>query len=1095
MNPAVMFAALAMSFLPQQKVDVAREVLGAISRSMSTSVQSWEFRAGEGDKLRWRAVRLPDYSRVRSGSYRAEVVIPEIVAGRKITGGKAELWITLRGPVEMEAEFLLQGEPAGKWPYRDQHSGEVLSHFPLLLTKNARPGENFSVEIRFSNPGVYPANEFLDGSKTVVFRSAHIILEQAEPMRQELSEFSINLQAGDLLLGTYRPSSRAWPQGIYRSRIGDEERQRLRQVLEEAAGCFDLEALRTGDTEGVRASMRDVLERLRPLSEFAKGFTIYLCGNAHIDLAWLWRVEESKLIAANTFRSVLNNMEEFPGLVFAQSQAQAYEWVEKNDPELFEEIRKAAAAGNWEPVGGMWVEPDCNLPAGESFVRQLLSGQLYFQEKFGKSPWLGWNVDSFGFNWNLPQIYARSGIKAFITCKLGWNDTTVFPYQLFWWEGPDGSRILGYLPPGGYVGTLQPEGLVSNLLRFEANTGLNEVLVLFGLGDHGGGPNREMLQRMEMLNRQPVFPKLVFSTAQKYLGRLMESDLSNLPVWKDELYLETHRGTYTTQALAKKYNRRCEAFLETAERAASVATLVGAEYPKEELERAWKIVLLNQFHDILPGSSIAPVYQDAREQYELAEELLERIVEKAMTDLAHHAGIEANNGRFVLVFNPLSWERGGLVRLSLPRDFQSEFAVKGSDGEIIPHQTVLSDDGLDRRLLFLAKSVPSIGYQVYFIEEAEPTESDTDLSAGEWFLENSRLRVEVNPSTGNISRIFDKRAGREILEQGKEGNRLELLENIPSDYDAWNIGYTGRSWTVDRADSVELVETGPVRAVFRVKKSFLGLSKADRAPTEGFPSSFFVQDLTLYADAPRLDIAMRCDWWEDHTLLKVGFPLSVESPTATFEMPYGSIERPTTRNNPWEKARFEVPVHRWGDISAEDFGVSLLNDCKYGMDVGGNVVRLTLLTSPLWPDPSADRGKHSLNYSIYPHSGDWREGRTSNAGQEFNLPLVAKLVEPAEGGQTAPISFFSIKPDGTEIRCIKQSEDGGGLILRIVETAGETCEVELQCPTPIRSASEVDLLENEIAEAQTSGRLLKFVIRPYEIRSFKIILEEISVGN
>ena len=835
--------------------------------------------------------------------------------------------------------------------------------------------------------------------------------------------------------------------------------------------------------------MAKVFKEAALVAEYAKQFTIFLVGNAHIDLGWLWRTVETVEIAANTFRSVFNNMAEFPELIFAQSQAQAYEWVEQTDPQLFKRIQKAVEVGNWDVVGGMWSETDCNLTGGESWVRQYLYAQRYFKDKFNRIAWLGWNPDSFGYNWNMPQLLSKAGVKAFITQKISWNDTTTFPYHLFWWESPDGTKLLTYLPTGSYTERIDPDRMVDQLIRFERCTGFKEVLVLCGLGNHGGGPNREMLLRAEMLQDQPIYPKVEFIRAHDFIELLMEKDLSDLPVWRSELYLENHRGTLTTQSETKRHNRQCESLLEAAEKAAAIAGLSGAEYPGENLDRAWKIVLLNQFHDILPGSSITPVYHDTEETYGLARKLANRALDDSLGAIARRFSTSDDGICSVVVFNPLSWNRTDAVRIALPRSFPDKLFVKDFGGEPAPCQIITSEDGLDRELIFIARDVPSLGVKMYTLYEGESKATASDLQTEAFAIENEFLRVEVDEKSGNISRIFDKVNGKEVLAENAEGNRLELLENIPSYWDAWNIGYTGRSWTADKADSIELFESGPARAVIRVKKSFFGLAKANRDPTAGFPSSFFVQDISLYAGNPALEITLHTDWWEDHVLLKVSFPFNVESDIATYEIPYASIERPTVREEPWQKARFEVAAHRWADISDGGYGVSLLNDSKYGMDTHGNVMRLTIHTSPIWPDPVADRGKHKCVYSIYPHKGDWRDAQTTRRAQELNIPLVARFAEARKGEMGSEASFFSADANNVVITSIKKAEDSDSIILRLVETVGKEVDVSVQLPTEIESASEVDFLERDIGKVQFDGKQLSLKISANEVKSIKVELE------
>ena len=877
MNAILIAMILAAAVPGQQEAKPVKDVIDAVREAHNAALDAWEYRVETGvreseiEQRRWHPVRFGHRTRESRLSYRTMVVIPDVFAGKRIEGGRASLELQMSGPVDHEIKVYVDGELKVELPEVDPET-RMMTMQPIVLSENATPGQTFEILISVTNPGIYPPHEFLDATRLFSFRRAYLLLDDAMEMRDLLDRFLINVETADALLRpgklTAEEMAKRWPEFIDHSKIDQKDRRLLRRVLLKAVEKFDFEALEQGDSERLKASMHEVLDELAPVGSFAKRFTIYAVGNAHIDLAWLWRKSETVQIAASTYRSVLNNMEEFPELTYAQSQAQTYQWVEDGFPELYEDITGVHAAGKWDPVGGMWVEADCNVPGGEAWVRQLLYGQRYFREHYGAAPTLGWNPDSFGYNWSMPQLFSRAGIEAFVTQKLSWNDTTVFPYHLFWWEAPDGSRILAYLPTGSYVEAFVPERLIDQLLRFEQNTGIKEMLILIGLGNHGGGPNRDMLLRARKLAELPIFPNVEFITAHEYIERLKKYDLSNLPVWRNEMYMEGHRGTLTTQSETKRGNRKGEALMETTEKAASLAWLLGADYPAEELERAWKLVLFNQFHDILPGSSITPVYRDAAEDYALAQKLGKRALGDALGALVASDG----SGKSLLVFNPLSWERDDVVRLALPNGSPANLVVRDPDGVEVPSRIVVSDDGLDRTLVFVAKGVPALGYAIYSL--AEGTASEQAVGGRlENVIENEYLLVVVDPETGNISRILDKRSGWEVIPAGEQGNCVELHENLPSYWDAWNIGYTGRNWSVDKADSIELLESGPVRSLIRVKKSFLGLSKANREPTIGYPSSFFIQDIILYAGVPRLDIELRTDWWEDHTLLKIAFPL------------------------------------------------------------------------------------------------------------------------------------------------------------------------------------------------------------------------------
>jgi alpha-mannosidase len=1105
--------------------------LSAVQAALDTEITGWEMRVESPDGEisstgAWRSVTLGHRSREKQVRYRTTVTVPAVAAGTRITGGKAELQLAIGGPADYSARVFVDGKQVMELPARDPDTGVHLDVPPVLLSNDIQAGQSWDIEIIVHNRMIYPPHEFLDSRKSVTFSSARLVLEQAAPMTTRLTELRANLLAGKYLSQPWQPNpadKRPFvPERKNRSRINHTARHAFARTVRDAVTRLDLHALEEGRTADLGKSIDSVMTALKPASAYAKQFTVYLVGNAHIDLAWLWRTNETVKIAANTFRSVLNNMAVHPELVYAQSQAQAYQWVEKTDPQLFEDIRAAVRSGHWDIVGGMWSEPDCNLPGGESWVRHILYAQEYFQDRFGVAPWLGWNPDSFGYNANMPQLFSRAGLKAFITQKISWNHETRFPWHLFWWEAADGSRILTYFPTGSYVEKVEPERMLNQLLDFEHATGFKETLALIGFGNHGGGPNLPMLERAEMLSRQPAFPNVAFIRPHDYIELMMQKDLSDLPVWKGELYLENHRGTYTTQSDTKRNNRELEGLLETSEKAAAAASLFGLAYPSDDIERAWRTVLLNQFHDILPGSSITPVYYDAARTYAQARTLADRALHRSLTALVEKLGFEREGWRTVAVFNPLSWERDGIVRVPLEPGSPPAVRVIGPAATEIPSSIVTSDDGLQRHLLFNARSVPSVGLKRYVIEAADAPAKKQNVAQGTT-IENEFLIVEVNAETGNISRIYDKVNGWEVLASGAEGNVIELHENLPSFWDAWNIGYSGRMWTVDKADSVEVIEANAVRSVIRVKKSFRGLSKVSRAPTEDFPSTFFVQDIILYSGRPAVDVSMRIDWWEDHTLLKVAFPLAVHAPKATYEIPYGTIERSTARETLWEQARFEVPVHRWADISDGEYGVSLLNDSKYGMDIHGNVMRLTLLTSPLWPDPMADRGIHRINFAVYPHAGDWRDAGTVQLAQELNMPMRTCDVAVAAGGKYArlqlpsadeidtaeaqvmmsagglvfvedqqapalslegPFSLASIDAGNVVISTLKRAEDGDGIVIRFVETEGRETDCTVTLATTITGADEVDLRENHLAAAKLDDGRLVLQIKPYEIRSF-----------
>jgi alpha-mannosidase len=599
-----------------------------------------------------------------------------------------------------------------------------------------------------------------------------------------------------------------------------------------------------------------------------------------------------------------------------------------------------------------------------------------------------------------------------------------------------------------------------------------------------------MLNRARDLEKQKIFPQVRHSTVSEYLSQFKKKNLKALPIWKDELYLEYHRGTYTTQAETKRFNRKSEVLLSNAEKLSSLASLFGGNYPHQDLKKAWEKVLLNQFHDILPGSSINPVYRDAKESYLEAQSLAKQALIEGLKHIARKidtAGEE--KGIPLLIFNSLSWERDGIVKVILPQNFQGELKVFDDKGREVPSQ-ILSSHKREEILCFLAKKIPAMGYKVYRIQKGSRANYQTSLKTSDTVLENQYFQVTLNPESGNIVSIFDKLQKREVLAPGSSGNQLQLFEDIPNQYDAWEIKYTGRLWELDKAQKIEIANQGPVMASLKVQKNFLGLSKARREPTSDFPSSFFTQEIILYEGIPRIDVQMNADWWEDHVLLKVAFPVDIKSKKATYEIPFAFIERPTTRNTDWESARYEVPAIRWADISEGRYGVSLINESKYGYDIKDNVMRLTLLRSPLSPDPMADRGKHRFSYALYPHKGDWREAKTVQKGYEFNYPLLTLFLDFHPGELPTSYSFFKSSAQNIVLATVKKAEEGDSLLLRFYESEGKLTEAQIELFRKPKKVYELDLMENRLRSINFKDHTLPLNFGKSEIKTLEIIFQD-----
>lgn len=875
-------------------------------------------------------------------------------------------------------------------------------------------------------------------------------------------------------------------------------------TLSKAVSQIDLDALSSGDQAKFDASLRtaqSTLEQLRPLLHEA---TAHLTGNSHIDAAWLWPWTETVDVVKRTFGTALQLMNEYPTYTYTQSAAQYNEWMAEKYPEMNEQIKQRIKEGRWEVVGGMWVEPDLNMPDGESTARSILIGKRWFQNEYGVNVRIGWNPDSFGYNWQLPQIYKKSGIDYFVTQKMSWNDTNQLPFKLFWWQSPDGSKVLTFFPDGYGNDDLNPVRLSADLKKSrEQAPGMTEMMDLYGSGDHGGGATRSVLDEGNhwASSGNLVAPKMQFGTAQSFFSSVEKNIAPNspawnydsiakgyhypepvagktaIPTWDSEMYFEYHRGVYTTQAAHKRNMRESSEWALNAEKYASLAWLDGDSYPGDELTDDWKRITFNQFHDLAAGSGIGIIYKDAQRDFDKVRWSTDEISDKALSTIAAHVNARVSEGVPVMVFNPLAWERSGVVPVEVQMpETASDVSVVDAEGRVLPSEIVSKDEVTHRfKLLVKAEKIPSMGYSVLHVVAGKKP-FDSDLSAHDLTIENAALRVTVDKTTGCITSLFDKKSNFESLAAGGCGNELQLFKDLPKDYDAWNIDpgtLDQPPVKLDTADSVTLTENDPMRAVIRVVKH-TGKSK-------------FVQDIVLYTGDDQVEIQNDIDWHEEHRLLKAAFPLAASSAKATYEIPYGSIERTTERNNSWQKAQFEVPALRWADLGNESHGLSLLNNSKYGYDARDNVLRLSLLRSPTWPDPVADRGRQQFTFALYPHAGDWKQALTVRHGFDFNYGLKAMQVEAHEGALPARHSFVSAEPENVVLTAMKKAEDGDGLVFHLYEWAGKASEIKLDVPPGAKNAVETNLLEQPVGKPlKVESGAVSLPVKPYEIVAVKV---------
>ena len=1034
----------------------------------------WRFHVGDLahgedvtlDDSGWTTVKTRTQAPEAAVWYRRWIVVPQTLNGYDLSGGK--LWFRFaasgNGPIPQIVYF--NG--------RRVAMGEDLE--PIILLDPIRPGDKVLVAVKLLQ--TVDKKHFEGALLRVDFPN-----NRPSPL-DLLKEIEI--------AATLAPS------------LGTKT-QSVEQAVTNAAQAVDLNALAAGKQTQFDTSLEKAHSVLSEIKPDLQPTSVLQAGNAHIDAAWLWPWTETVDVVRRTFSTSLQLMNEYPQYTYTQSAAAYNQWMEEKYPALHQQIVDRVKEGRWEMVGGMWVEPDLNMPDGESLVRQLLLGKRYFKEKFGVDVRIGWNPDSFGYTWQLPQIYKKSGIDYFVTQKMAWNDTNKLPLKVFWWQSPDGSRVLTYFPHD-YVNDIDPVRIsedVATARRLDPGTSV--MMHLYGIGDHGGGPTRSMLDSgIHWTSSDRVAPPLKFATAQDFFSDLEtkldtahspvwnyrtladgnsqlptppEGKLS-LPVWNDELYFEYHRGVMTTQANHKRNMRQSEEQLLNAEKYSSLAWLFGNSYPATRINEGWQKTLFNQFHDLAAGSGIGVIYKDAQRDYDV----VRWVTEDASTNSLHSIAarirtVGVPNAVPVVVFNPLAWQRGDLatINVSMPTEAPNGVTVLDAQGHPLLSQ-IISHDPSTRayELLVELKDVPSLGYEVL---QAVPSaqKTSTDLVAHDFTLENSALRVSVDPKTGCITGIYQKVTKFETLAAGACGNQLQTFQDTPKEYDAWNIDadFADHQTNLNQADFIELTEKGPLRATIRV--------------THKWQNSRFIQDISLYANLDRVDVWNHIDWHETHVLLKAAFPLAASSANATFEIPYGTIDRPTTRNNSVEKAKFEVPALRWADLGDGTHGFSLINESKYGYDAKDNVLRLSLLRSPTWPDPDADRGFHNFSYSLYPHAGDWKSALTVRRGYEFNYPLRAFQVSPHDGNLPPQHSFLTIDDDDVVLTAIKKTEGDDALLLRLYDWAGKTSNARIRLPEGATRASLTNLMEKpQGSPLSLTADHVTVPVNPHEIVSVRV---------
>ena len=814
--------------------------------------------------------------------------------------------------------------------------------------------------------------------------------------------------------------------------------------------------------------------------------TAWCVGHTHIDVAWLWRYRHTMRKAERSFSTALALMDGYPEYVFMSSQPQLYQYVKERRPAVYERIKEKIKEGRWDPEGGMWVEADCNVPSGEALIRQFVHGKRFFMDEFGADAKLLWLPDVFGYSAALPQICKKCGVDYFMTTKINWNEVNQFPADSFYWKGVDGTRMLTHFIPNrdyvgpnrfegwqyfftSYNGQMTPREIMGGWERYQQKDVSRDYMVAYGHGDGGGGTTADMIEQMRRMSRGiPGCPVTKPAKTLEYFKHLEETagDDPRLPEWSGELYLEFHRGTYTTIAKNKRNNRKSENALLNLEALGVMASLAdGAyKYPSRTLDKHWKTVLLNQFHDVLPGSSIKEVYDDTDAMYA-------EIFSDAQLKTSQCENILAfaakRSGDSLVVINTLGHERSGYCAAIKPDGFTEGVSLFDESGEEYPLQTTW-----DGKIIFYVKNVPGMGCKVMTFGKSTKTFSDVEADVNHFA--NEKISAAFDEK-GRIVSLYDKRERRELAKPGCPMNALETYEDRPGAHDAWDIApyYVEKRYEADDMISREIIEKGPVRAVLLHVYKYL--------------ASEIRQNVCFYADSARIDFCTEADWRNEHIMLKAAFPADLLADKATFEIQYGAIERPTHFNTSWEHAKFETCAQKWADLSECNGGLSLLNDCKYGHDIHGDTLRLTLLRSATSPCVGADRGRHEFTYSIYPHAGGWREGGTVREAYDLNRPLAAVFAGGANGDGAPVVSLAESSALNVNMEVLKKADDGSGFIIRLYEAHGGRTNASVKISLPATRAYECDMLENNLSEADFVDGSLNFVIKPYEIKTFKLV--------
>ncbi|MDW7695406.1 alpha-mannosidase [Flammeovirgaceae bacterium SG7u.111] len=787
-------------------------------------------------------------------------------------------------------------------------------------------------------------------------------------------------------------------------------------------------------------------------------------GHAHIDVAWLWPLRETVRKTSRTFSTALRLMEEYPDYKFGASQPVLYEMMKEHYPGLYERLKAAVKREQWECQGAMWVEADCNLTSGESLARQIIYGKKFFKDEFDVEVNNLWLPDVFGYSAALPQLLIKSDVEYFMTQKISWNQFNTFPHHTFIWKGLDGTPIFShFLAPNNYRSDVSSKDLI-NLERENFDTDrVENALFLFGAGDGGGGPSRIYIEKLRRAKDIEDLPKVTMEFARDFFIKA-EKNSRDLQEWVGELYLELHRGTLTTHARTKKMNRRLEYLFREIEY--FYAAYLMDKYPQEMLEKNWKILLLNQFHDIIPGTSITRVHIESMEQYAAVEkELLDTLKD------GHEQFVGAIHNELedaYVLYNSLNWDRKSSVELKKV----AWESVVDQDGNAIPSQ-VITQNGKERTVVEVV--IPSMGYIVVGNGASQHKDVlENNAVAYDNILENDRIKVFFDLKTGQITRLFDKEAEREALAPEARGNAFKLYDDNPNLWDAWDVDifYEETKSTSPELVSMEILESGPIRAAikFEYEANYYSIS----------------QIVSISRYSKRIDFKTTVNWQETNKMLRVEFPVNVHANQANFEIQYGHVPRPTHYNTSWDMAQFEVVGHKWADLSQPNYGVALMNDCKYGYKIKGNTINLNLLRSPKNPDPLADMHIHEFTYSLFPHLGNHIHSNVIRQAYQLNIPLYPIKTGKQENEQKLLKSLVRVDRYNVIIEAVKKAEYSNDIILRMYEANGVDCTAVIDIDLPFKEVWLSNIVERDLEKLSVENKQLKMKFKPFEIHTIRL---------